>query len=158
MKSRLQTGFSIVELIIVMIVGGILAAYAVPNLTAALGSREDAWHDALQGALRFAQKGAVARRRLACVTITSTTVTISSASANPASSCTTVINGPGGNSNFATAANSSESTAVSPAGTIYFQPDGRVTTDGAGTTSSSFTITIPGESVINVYGDTGYVE
>lgn len=147
-----------VELIIVMIIGGILAAYALPNLMAALGGRDDAWHDELQGALRFAQKGAVARRRLTCVTVTATTVSITSAAVNPASSCTATINGPTGNSNFATANNSSAGTTVSPAGTIYFQPDGRVTSDGAGTTTTTRTISMSGASNITVYGDTGYVE
>lgn len=147
-----------VELILVMIVGGILAAFAMPKLTAALGARDDAWHDALQGALRFAQKGAVARRRLTCVTITATTVSVTSAAVNPATSCTVAINGPGGSSVFATAANSSAGTTVSPAGTIYFQPDGRVTSDGAGTTSATRTISMSGASNITVYGETGYVE
>ncbi|WP_414639591.1 pilus assembly FimT family protein [Aquabacterium sp.] len=147
-----------VELIVVMVLAGILAAYAIPKVSGALGARDDAWHDSLQGALRFAQKGAVARRRLTCVTITSTTVTVSSAAVNPASSCTSNINGPNGTSTFASSTNSSSATTVSPSGTIYFQPDGRVTTDGAGTTSANRTITMSGASSITVYGETGYVE
>ncbi|HEX5355614.1 MAG TPA: type II secretion system protein [Aquabacterium sp.] len=153
-----QAGFTMVELIVVMVLAGILAAYAIPKVSGALGARDDAWHDSLQGALRFAQKGAVARRRLTCVTITSTTVTVSSAAVNPASSCTSNINGPNGTSTFASSTNSSSATTVSPSGTIYFQPDGRVTTDGAGTTSANRTITMSGASSITVYGETGYVE
>lgn len=147
-----------VELIVVMVLAGILAAYAIPKVSGALGARDDAWHDSLQGALRFAQKGAVARRRLTCVTITSTTVTVSSAAVNPATTCTSNINGPNGTSTFASSTNSSSATTVSPSGTIYFQPDGRVTTDGAGTTSANRTITMSGASSITVYGETGYVE
>lgn len=147
-----------VELIVVMVLAGILAAYAMPKVSGALGARDDAWHDSLQGALRFAQKGAVARRRLTCVTITATTVTVSSAAVNPATSCTTTINGPNGSATFASSTNSSSATNVSPAGTIYFQPDGRVTTDGAGSTSSDRTITMSGAATITVYGETGYVE
>jgi prepilin-type N-terminal cleavage/methylation domain-containing protein len=154
----LQAGFTMTELVIVIVLAGILAAYALPKMTSALGARDDAWHDALQSSLRMAQKGAVARRRLTCVTITSTAVTISSATTNPATSCTTTIPGPDGSSNFATSANSSAGTAVSPAGTIYFQPDGRVTTDGAGTTSANRTITMSNAASITVYGETGYVE
>lgn len=155
---RRQAGFTLTELVLVMIVGGILAAYALPKLSAALGGRDDAWHDELQSALRFAQKGAVARRRLTCVTINATAVTITSAAVNPATTCTATINGPSGSSNFATANNSSAGTSVSPAGTIYFQPDGRVTSDGAGNTTSTRTISMSGASNITVYGDTGYVE
>lgn len=147
-----------VELIVVMVLAGILAAYAIPKVSGALGARDDAWHDSVQSALRFAQKGAVARRRLTCVTITGTTVTVSSAAINPATSCTSTINGPNGSSTFASSTNSSSGTSVSPSGTIYFQPDGRVTTDGAGTTSANRTITMSGAATITVYGETGYVE
>ncbi|MBI5927555.1 MAG: prepilin-type N-terminal cleavage/methylation domain-containing protein [Aquabacterium sp.] len=153
-----QAGFTIVELIVVMVLAGILAAYAIPKVSGAIGARDDAWHDSLQGALRFAQKGAVARRRLTCVTITATTVSITSAAVNPATSCSTSVNGPNGSATFASSTNSSAGTSVSPAGTIYFQPDGRVTTDGAGTTSADRTITMSGASSITVYGETGYVE
>jgi Tfp pilus assembly protein FimT len=146
------------ELAVVMVLIGIMAAYAFPKLMSAISARDDAWHDSLQSALRMAQKGAVARRRLTCVTITTTTVTLSSATANPAVACTTTINGPSGTAAFATASNSSAGTSVSPVGTIYFQPDGRVTTDGAGTTSATRTISMTGASNITVYGETGYVE
>lgn len=146
------------ELAIVMVLIGIMAAYAFPKLSAAISARDDAWHDSLQSALRLAQKGAVSRRRLTCVNIASTSVAITSATANPAMACTTAINGPSGTAAFATAGNSSAGTAVAPAGTIYFQPDGRVTTDGAGTTTANRTISMTGASSITVYGETGYVE
>jgi MSHA pilin protein MshC len=158
MKARCQAGFTMFELVMVMVLVGILATYALPKVSAGLGARDDAWHDSLQGALRLAQKGAVARRRLACVTITATSVSVSSAAVNPASTCTVSINGPGGSGAFASSSNSSSSTTVSPSGTLYFQPDGRVTSDGAGTSSRTFTITMAGASAIKVYGDTGHVD
>lgn len=147
-----------VELIVVMVLAGILAAYALPKVSGAIGARDDAWHDSLQGALRFAQKGAVARRRLTCVSISATAVTITSATANPSTTCSASINGPNGSATFASSTNSSSSTSVSPAGVIYFQPDGRVTTDGAGSTAANRTITMAGASSITVHGETGYVE
>lgn len=146
------------ELAIVLVLIGILAAYAFPKLSAAISARDDAWHDSLQSALRLAQKGAVSRRRLTCVSITTTTVALTSATVNPAVACTTAINGPSGTANFATAGNSSAATAVNPVGTIYFQPDGRVTTDGAGTAVADRTISMTGATSITIYGQTGYVE
>jgi len=146
------------ELVMVMVLVGVLAVYALPKMSAAISMRDDAWHDELQSALRFAQKGAVARRRLTCVSITATTVTIATAAANPASTCAVAVPGPDGNADFATAADSNAGTVVLPAGTIYFQPDGRVTSDGAGTTASSRTISMNGASDIVVYGETGYVQ
>jgi len=58
---------------------------------------------------------------------------------------------------FATAS-TSPGTAVSPAGTLYFQPDGRVTSDGAGNTAANRTITANGIASISIVGETGHVE
>lgn len=146
------------ELVMVMVLVGVLAVYALPKMSAAISMRDDAWHDELQSALRFAQKGAVARRRLTCVTVSATTVTITTAAANPASTCAVAVNGPDGHANFGSAADSNAGTVVSPVGPIYFQPDGRVTSDGAGVTASTRTISMNGASNIVVYGETGYVQ
>lgn len=147
-----------VELVIVLVLLGIISVFAVPKLMAAVSMRDDAWRDQVVGALRFAQKSAVARRRLTCVTITDTTVAVTSAATNPASACSTAMPGPDGSTTFASASNSGAVTTVSPAGTIFFQPDGRVTTDGAGTTSASRTISATGVDDITVLGETGHVE
>ena len=60
---------------------------------------------------------------------------------------------------FARSGNGGTKTTVSPTGVIYFQPDGRVTTDGAGATVASRTLTITGvASAISIVGETGYAE
>ena len=46
----------------------------------------------------------------------------------------------------------------SPAGTLYFQPDGRITSDGAGSSAANTTISIAGEPDLLVVGETGHVE
>lgn len=147
-----------VELVVVMVLVGIVSVYAMPKLVAAISMRDDAWRDELVGAVRFAQKGAVARRRLTCMSIANTTVTITSATSNPAAGCSVAINGPDGRAAFATASNGSAVTTVSPSGVIYFQPDGRVTLDGAGTSSATRTISASGVADITVLGETGHVE
>ncbi len=144
-----------VELVIVMILVGILSAVGFPKMMAAINLRDDAWHDELQSALRFAQKGAVARRRLTCVSVAATSVTITTASANPSAICDLAVTGPNGSSTFATADNSGANTTVA---TLYFQPDGRVTSGAAGATTTSPTISMSGSNSIVVYGDTGYVQ
>ncbi len=153
-----QSGFTMPELIIAMVIIGILAAYAVPKLSAVMGVRDAAWRDEVVSALRTAQKSAVARRRLTCVTIGATTVTVTAATANPAVNCTAPIEGPDGGAVFAQAANSSANTAVSAPGVIYFQPDGRVTLDAASASTATRTISMTGVPSITVYGETGYVE
>jgi hypothetical protein len=120
--------------------------------------RDDAWRDQVLAALRYGQKSAVAHRRLVCVTVNSTSLSLRIASANPASSCNSDLRGPEGSAVFATNGDSSSTTAVAPAGVIYFQPDGRATSDGAGTTVSSRTVSMSGVSSITVNGETGYVQ
>ncbi len=151
-------GFTMVELVIVLVLLGILAVFGMPRLIAAISMQDDAWRDELQSALRYAQKASVARRRLTCVDITNTTVQITSATGNPASTCAAAILGPDGSATFATARNGNAVTTVSVGGTIYFQPDGRVTTDGAGANAATRTISATGVADITVFGETGHVE
>lgn len=163
---RSQSGFTMAELVLVIILLGILIGYAGPKMTGATGMRDDAWHDALQSALRFAQQSAVASRRLRCVQVNATSVTINMAAANPESvGCMAHMPGPSGivvlsngNYSFASTTNTAAATTVSPAGVIYFQPDGRITSNAAGTTVLNATITMSGASNILIYGETGYVE
>jgi len=156
--ARHQRGFTLNELVLVLVIGGILAAVALPKLQSALTLRDDAWRDSLISAMRSAQKTAVSHRRVVCASVANTSVTLTIATANPAVSCNAALLGPDGSSTFATAANAQATTTVSPAGTIFFQPDGRVTTDLAGANSSDRTLTLSGASAITLLGETGYVE
>lgn len=143
----------------VIILAAILAAVALPKLDVAMNVRDDIWRDGLLSGLRFAQKTAVSHRRLVCATVSDTQISLQIASANPATGCNTDLVGPRNTGVFATSGNSSTKTTVSPAGIIFFQPDGRTTTDGAGNTVSSRTLTITGVSTsIGITGETGYAE
>lgn len=153
-----QRGFTMTELIIIMVLVGILAVSVMPKLQATMALRDDSWRDGLVTAMRYAQKTAVSHRRLVCVAVADTTVTLTIASANPATGCDQNMTGPTGSAVFATSDNSAMLTSVSPAGVLYFQPDGRATSDGAGTTASTRTISLTGTSSIIVRGETGHVE
>ena len=153
-----QRGFTLTELIVVIILVGILSVSVLPKLQATVGLRDDAWRDALASALRYAQKTAVSHRRLVCATVSNTSVTLTIAQANPASACSLSLSGPTGGSAFATSDNAAMVTTVSPTGVLFFQPDGRVTTDGAGATASDRTLSLTGVSNIVVRGETGHVE
>lgn len=146
----------------VLVIGGVLAAFAAPKLISFMGVRDDAWRDALAGSMRMAQKFAVGHRRLVCASVTDTTVSLRIASVNPATSCNTDLLGPNGSTTFAAASNSQATTVVSAGGTpataLFFQPDGRVTTDGAGANAVDWTITPTAASSITIFGETGHVD
>lgn len=151
-------GYTAIELIVIIVLVGVLASFVLPKLQGALSMRDAGWHDQVLASMRYAQKSAVGHRRLVCATVTATSVTLTVATVNPASACSTALQGSDGTGTAASTSNSSAGTAVSPAGVIYFQPDGRVTSDGAGGTSSTRTISMSGASDITVNGETGYVQ
>ena len=151
-------GFTMVELVVVLMLVGVLAAVAVPKMGGLMGARDDAWRDGLLDAMRYAQKSAVSHRRLVCATVSNTQVSLQIATTNPASSCDASLMGPSGNNVFASSGTSTMTTAVSPAGVIFFQSDGRVTTDAAGATTADRTLTPLGLSAIAIIGETGHAE
>jgi len=153
---RRQRGFTMVELIVVIILIGILAVVAGPKIQAIVGTQDDAWHDQALTALRQGQKTAVASRRLVCAVVAGGSVTLSIAAANPATACSATLPGLDG-SGSATSSHSTAATTVSPQATLYFQPNGQVSTDGAGSAVANFTVSIANEAAISVVGGTGYV-
>lgn len=152
-------GYTMVELVVVMVLVGVLSAVALPKLGVLTSVRDDAWRDSLVAGLRYAAKSAVAQRRLVCATLSNTQLTLTVASANPASSCSNNLFGPDGSNVFATSQNTGATTTMTPAGTIYFQPDGRSTSDGAGLTPADRSISPTGASgTVLLIGQTGHVE
>jgi MSHA pilin protein MshC len=84
-------------------------------------------------------------------------VTLTIAATNPAAACGGALTGIDGNAAWARDA-AAPATAVAPAGVLYFQPSGRVTTSLAGSTASNRSITIAGETPITLTAETGHVE
>ena len=149
-------GFTMLELVIVVLLLAVLSAVALPRLGGALAVRGPAWREQVQAALRQAHSVAQGHRRLVCVAIASQAVTLTIANANPASSCNSPLAGGDGDSRWAWDSNAPATTGT-PA-TLYFQPDGRVTSDGAGTTVVNASISIGGEATVTLVGETGHVQ
>jgi MSHA pilin protein MshC len=156
-----QGGFSLVELITVMVVLGILSAVALPRITNNSAFVGAAFNADVVSALRYAQKSAVSHRRLVCATLTPTTVTLSIAALNPATTCGTALSSPDGAPYQSKDASIQAIANPVLAGPLYFQPSGTITSDGAGLSIySAVIITITGRPTtpINVQGATGYVQ
>jgi len=146
-----------VELIAVLLLVGVLAVVALPRMDGALALRSAGWRDQVRAGLLQARVLAQGHRRLVCVTLATGAVNLAMASANPASSCDTLINGPDGDARWAYDGNGITLTQ-SPAGTLYFQPDGRITSDGAGTSAVNTSVALSGETALALTGETGHVD
>ncbi len=70
-----QAGFTLVELIMVMVLMGILATVALPRFNFS-GFDEVGFRDKLKATLEFARKSAVAQRRTTCVTLLGNSLTL----------------------------------------------------------------------------------
>ena len=128
-------GFTTIELVAVIVLMGVLAVVALPRMEGALAQRSDHWRDQVLAALRHAQATAQSHRRLVCATAL-----------------------PGADGQAAHASDRRHiATQVSPAGMLYFQPDGRITSDGAGAIATDRSIAIDGQDAIVVVAETGHV-
>ena len=74
--TRCQAGFTMIELITVMIVVGILAVVAIPRLADRSDFENRGFQDETRSLLRYAQKSAIAKRRNVCVNLAATGVTL----------------------------------------------------------------------------------
>jgi MSHA pilin protein MshC len=67
--ARNNAGFTIVELVTVMVIAAVLAAVALPRLVDSYGTNERGFYDQVQAALRYGQKITLATQHNVCVTI-----------------------------------------------------------------------------------------
>jgi MSHA pilin protein MshC len=152
---RSSRGFTLVELVVVIVLLGVLAALAVPRLEMASGLRADAYRDSVVAGLRLAQSTALSHRRLVCVSFDSGVMTLRIAAANPATSCSAGLSGPDGAAAWASPP-SGTSIAGSPSTTLFFLPDGSASSSASGS-ATDFTLTPTGLTAITVRGGNGVV-
>ena len=94
-----QRGFTLVELVMVIVITGILAAVVAPRFFDANIFKSRGFADQVQATLRYAQKEAIAQHRLVCVALASASVTLKIGSTSAAVTCTPSLPLPtGGNS------------------------------------------------------------
>jgi MSHA pilin protein MshC len=163
--ASLQRGFTMTELITVMVIIGILAAMVAPRFFEKNAFDSRGFYDQTISTLRYAQKAAIAKHRYVCATITSTNITLTMSTLNECGATTTLDLPGGGNETcnhtaaVANVLNAPCNVTITPSLTIYFDPLGRPI-DPATTQPviAQQTITISGYTTsIFVEKETGYV-
>lgn len=146
---RQSAGFTLTELVMVIVVLGILAAVAIPRMTGSSDYRGLEFHDRTVAALRYAQKTATSHRRHVCVAFTATTLTLTIASGQgDAANCDNTLVLPGAANNVLTSPDANIAFTSGHAATLDFYPDGR---------SGGRTLSVTGQNSI-VVATTGYVQ
>lgn len=144
-----RAGFTLVELVVVIVVLSALLAIGLPRLTDSSALGPEHFTDKTIAGLRHAQRSAVAMRRTVCVSFGSNSATFTFAKAADSTSCDTPLTGPGGEGGLVVTASGSVSYGSTP-GSLSFDPLGRA--------SSAATISVSGSTrTITIERETGYV-
>lgn len=153
-----QAGFSMVELITVMVLLGVLAAIGIPRLMGDNGTAVAVFGDQLSSALRLAQSNAVARRRTVCVEAAGTAVKLRIKTSSGPGACSVAIDGI---TDDLFASRDSKVTVTGAPAVLYFQPDGTVSSTQNGGPFGKLLLSIQSSGVtqrsVVLEGSTGYV-
>jgi len=142
-------GFTLMELVLVMIIGGVLAAVAAPRMIDRSAFQTRGAAVEVRSALRYAQKLAMAKNREVCVT---TAVNSLALSFNPTmtngAACSQPVARPGeGNPYTVTLP-----TGIAPATAFRFDGQGRPSPN------ATVSLTVGGSVPVTVTRETGYVQ
>lgn len=151
-----QRGFTLVELITVVVILGIISAVAAPRFFDRNTFDSRGFHDQVMSTLRYAQKAAIAQRRLVCVTFPSSSRIVVNTAANFTDvTCNTDLKSPSGTypAGQTTYTIDAPSTSVTLSGYANFNFNAL----GRPSIVATQTITVNGGTPIYVETETGYV-
>lgn len=156
LQSRVEGGFTMVELVTVMSLIGVMAFFALPKLTQVMALQSAGYKDQAMATIDYARKIAVAQRRHVCVSIAASTITVTIDRGLPVShvngTCSSTLALPSG-SNVVTAP---RNVTLSPVVLIDFDAEGRPVT-GAPVTITMTDANVSQTSSFAVEAESGYV-
>jgi MSHA pilin protein MshC len=143
--SGTQRGFTLVELITVMVIVGILAVAALPRFFDRNTFDSRGYYDQVISTLRYAQKTAVAQHRFVCVAFTASSITLTHGTTN---ACGSDLTSPTGVTPY---------TVTAPSG-VTLSNGTAFNFNALGRASAAQDITVSGYPAhIFVVAETGYV-
>ncbi|MGF6271694.1 MSHA pilin protein MshC [Massilia sp. UYP11] len=155
---RRQAGFTMVELVTVMVLVGVLAAIGIPRLMGGNSINAVVFGDQVASALRTAQKSAVAKRRIVCVTTFERRIELRISTAGGAAACNLQLDGAGDGTFDST---DDKISMNNPQPALFFRPDGTIAATAGGAPLEGFDVTVSDASgvrrTIHVDGRTGLV-
>jgi MSHA pilin protein MshC len=162
MDIRAGRGFTLVELVVVLILVGILAVTAIPRLFDTSSFAARGAKDFLGASLRYAQKSAVAMRRNVCVVVSSTGLAVTYATnfgSNQNCAAGNLLMNPGNNKPYSDPSNVFPGGATVASGTSFiFDALGRPLTTLFTSTTAVITLNVNGYvPSITIEPETGYV-
>lgn len=154
-SKRFMQGFTMIELVVVIVICGILAATALPKLDSGKTYKEVAAYDTLVAQLRHLQKFAAGSRRMVCVAADGA-VTV--AENYTSDSCSESLN-----INLADDATNKNSIDISNIssglnGGLRFYSDGSISFNMDDAKPSDITLTTKNNKKIEIYGKSGYIK
>ncbi len=153
-------GFTLIEMIMVIVILGVLAVFVAPRMMGTSDFYARGFHDETLGYLRYAQKTAIAQRRTVCVSFGSSSVTLAIASASSTPGCASAgtLVGPRGESPVTLSAKPgvSFSTTLAPANFNFDALGQPVNSAGAAMSTQTFQVSGVTPS-ISIESATGYI-
>jgi MSHA pilin protein MshC len=132
-------GFTLVELVMVLVLTGVLAVYVGPKLLSSTDFSARGFHDETLSMLRYAHKSAIAQRRSVCVTFTASSATLTldadQNSATGGNGCEANLTGPRGETPGRITAGGSVQYATTPTTVVF---------DGLGQPGAGQTLQVQG--------------